>query len=279
MNIIRKKAIGLALTLGVAGFVPTVSAISISGWDGVGSFGVSGADGVVTLSPFPGSTQYGWVSTEDGQSGVGLTDVGGDGEPTTGSVITSKGFSASSGASLQFFFNYVTSDGAGYADYAWARLLNEDKSEAALLFTARTTPGGNTVPGFAMPDPAASLDPGNVSIIAGGPVWSPLGSDSGECYDDGCGYTGWVKASYQIAAGANYFLELGVTNWNDSAYQSGLAFDGATIGGVEIDDPVNGGPGNGDPGNGDPVAVAEPGTVALLALGLAGIVSVRRRRI
>lgn len=263
MNIAKKITVSSMFALGLAGFASSASAISITGWTGVGNYGVSGPDGDITASPFPGSTQYGWVSTANGQDGVGLPGVGGAGTAQTGSVLTSTGFGANSGDLLEFYFNYVTSDGAGYADYAWARLLNDDMSEAALLFTARTTTLDDTVPGFSMPAPAATLDPVNTPIIGGTPEWSPLGTNSNSCYSNGCGYTGWIKASFEITTGANYFLEFGAVNWNDTLYQSGLAFDGATIGGVQIDDPV---------------AVAEPGTLALLGLGLAGLVTARRRK-
>ncbi len=263
MKLAKQLTMGAMIAAGLIGYASTASAISITGWTGVGSYGVSGADGVVTASPYPDSSQYGWVSTNDGVSDVGLSGIGGDGSPTTGSVLTSTSFTAQSGDLLEFYFNFVTSDGSGYSDYAWARLLNADMSESALLFTARTTPGGDTVPGFGMPTPAATLNPVSTPIIGGGPEWAPLGTSSGSCYDTGCGYTDWIKASYTIATGADYFLELGVVNWNDTAYDSGLAFDGATIGGVEIDDPVT---------------VPEPGLLALLGLGLAGLTAARRRR-
>ena len=84
-------------------------------------------------------------------------------------------FTANSGDRLEYAFNYVTTDGGDYTDYAWARLLKSDPSEAALLFTARTTPGGNTVPGFGLPlpDPGVTLAPASTSIISGDPAWSP----------------------------------------------------------------------------------------------------------
>ncbi|HUX29311.1 MAG TPA: hypothetical protein VMV78_01650 [Thiobacillus sp.] len=56
-----------------------------------------------------------------------------------------------SGDELEFNFNFATPDGAGYADYGWARLLDSSSSVVAPLFTARTTPEGNSVPGFDMP--------------------------------------------------------------------------------------------------------------------------------
>jgi hypothetical protein len=31
-------------------------------------------------------------------------------------------FAATAGTALNFYFNYVTSDGAGFADYGWAEL-------------------------------------------------------------------------------------------------------------------------------------------------------------
>ena len=153
---------------------------------------------------------------------------------TNGSRLQSNLFSATAGEALEFYFNYVSSDGSGFADYAWARLLDSGGNEVALLFTARTTPAGNAVPGFGVPLPTATLTPSPVAIIPGGPVWSPLGSDSGACFNVGCGYTGWILSQYTIAAAGNYRLEFGTANWQDQLFESGLAFDGLTIGGVPI---------------------------------------------
>lgn len=263
MKLAKQLTMSAAIAAGVIGYASTASAIAITGWTGSGNYGVSGADGDVSASPFPGSTQYGWVSTNGGVNGVGLPGIGGTGAPTNGSVLTSTAFTAEAGDLLEFYFNFITSDGAGFADYAWARLLNADLTPAALLFTARTTPGGNTVPGFQMPAPAATLTPSNTPITGTAPDWSPLGASSGTCYDTGCGYTDWIKASFEITSSADYVLEFGVVNWNDTEYDSGLAFDGATIGGVQIDDPVS---------------VPEPGSLALLGLGLAGLATAARRR-
>ena len=234
-----------------------------AGWTAVGNAGTLGANGVVTLAP-SGGTQYGYVSTANGVSGVALPGVGGSGNGTDGSTLRSAVFSAAAGADLKFFFNYVTSDGAGYADYAWAPLLDSSQAEVALLFTARTAPSGSIVPGFSMPAPTATLTPSSVPIIGGAPAWSALGADSGTCWSGGCGYTGWVQSNYQIGAAGNYILEFGVTNWNDTSYDSGLAFDGITVGGVVI----------GDPGNNVP----EPAMLALLGMGLAGAAVAGRRR-
>ena len=207
---------------------------SPTGWSCTGSCGTSGANGVVTLSPFPATAAYGWVSSVSGVTGLELPGIGGTGSATNGSRIRSGLFAATAGDNLSFYFNYVTSDGAGFADYAWARLLDSGGTQVALLFTARTTPGGNTVPGFSMPIPAATLTPAATPIIAGGPTWAPLGGSSGECFDVGCGFTGWIRADYTIAASGNYQLEFGVVNWNDTDFDTGMAFDGATIGGAPI---------------------------------------------
>ncbi len=231
----------------------------------IGNCGILGADGVVTAPP-NGELQYRWVSTDGGVEGVNLGDVGyptgsePDG-PQDGSSFTSSMFAASDGDALEFYFNYVTSDGAGYADYAWARLLNADMSEAALLFTARTTDGGSMVPGEAMPTPAATLTPASATVNLG-TTWSPLGGNSGECYDVGCGHSGWIFSEFTIAAAGNYFLEFGVTNWDDQAFDSGLAWSGTTIGSIPI----------------DPIAVPEPASMLLLASGLLGLGFVARRR-
>ncbi len=230
-----------------------------AGWTGTGNYGTLGANGVVTTSPEGGN--YGWVSSRNGVS-LGANDLN-IGSETNGSLLRSGVFSAAAGDSLNFYFNYVTSDGAGYIEYAWSRLLDSALNPVALLFTARTTPSGNTVPGFGLPPIAATIIPASTPIIAGGPSWSPLGGSSGTCYSGGCGYTGWIESDYTIANAGNYILEFGVVNWLDTAYDSGMAFDGITVGGVPIDP------------NGD---VPEPATLALLGLGLAGLGAFRRRK-
>lgn len=226
-----------------------------AGWSCTGNCGTLGANGVVTASPEGGD--YGWIASNSGITGLGL----GLGSETDGSRLRTGVFSANAGENLEFYFNYVTSDGAGYADYAWVRLLRGDLSQAALLFTARTTPGGDTVPGFGLPplNPGVTLNPASTPIIAGGPVWAPLGGFSGRCYSTGCGYTGWIKMSYAIADAGNYVLEFGVVDWSDQIYDSGLAFDGILVGGKPIE------------------PVPEPATLALLGLGLAGLGFMRRK--
>ena len=223
------QAVSVLLCCGGMG----AQAISIIGWNGEGSYGTSGADGVVPASPLAG--QYGWVSSVSGLPNLGLSGIGGVGSATTGSRIRTPVFTANAGQELTFYFDYVTSDGAGYADYAWARLLDNNLNEVALLFTARTTDGGNTVPGFSMPAPLATLVPAATPIIGGGPVWSPLGPNSGSCYANGCGHTGWIQARYTLPAGGSFILEIGVVNWNDTSYQSGMAFDGLLLDGEGIE--------------------------------------------
>jgi hypothetical protein len=200
------------------------------GWICEGSCGAGVVDGVVTLAP-SGAEQYGWVATTGSLlRSLGLPGIGG----TNGSRLRSPVFSAEGGEPLEFQFNYVTSDGAGFADYAWARLLDASMEPVALLFTARTRSSGDIVPGFGMPEIGAEITPETVNIIGGGPRWSPLGGDSGRCYASGCGHTDWVNSRYVIPETGDYVLEFGVVNWSDTAFQSGLAFDGVMVGGKPI---------------------------------------------
>lgn len=236
-----------------------------AGWTGVGTVGTGTPNGDVGATP-GGHTEYLFVTTDGGADGGGnLLSLG---QETNGSRLTSPLFAANAGDALEFYFNYVTSDGAGYADYAWARLLDASDTQVALLFTARTVPApGNIVPGTGMPSPDATLDPPVVSIIlgthsSGGPLWDELGGSSGACFDDGCGLSGWVKSIYKISTAGNYRLQFGVTNWNDDSYDSGMAIAGATIGGTPI----------------DPQPVPEPASLALLGLGLLGLGFAARRR-
>lgn len=238
MNFTRQSPyIGLGLLLAAQLTVAQTFNDGIpAGWTSVGSTGTSGADGVVGLSGFSGSTAYGWVST----AGSTATGVGfGLGDETNGSSLTSSAFSASAGTPLKFSFDFVTSDGAGYSDYAFAELLNATTGKvAAVLFDARTEPSGTIAPGVGLPTPVATLTPSSVPIIGGAPTWAPLGGSSGTCFAAGCGYTGWVGSTYDIPTAGTYKLEFGVTNWIDTAYDTGLAFDGLTVGGKPIGPPT-----------------------------------------
>jgi hypothetical protein len=224
----------------------------------LGNCGVLGPNGVVTTAPTGNS--YRWISTSGGVGGAGqISTVGG----TNGTSYTTSPFSANAGDLLTFYFDYVTSDGAGYADYAWAELVTSTDAHAAWLFTARTKPSGNISPGQGLPANEAMLIPLTTSIQPG-TDWAPLGSSSGACYSTGCGNTGWVESDYSITTAGTYKLILGVTNWADQIYDSGMAFDGATIAGTPITPPTG--------------EVPEPSAWILLGTACAGLLVARRRQ-
>jgi hypothetical protein len=256
-----------------------------AGWTCVGNCGTLGADGDVTLSGLSGSTAYGYVSTFNGaDNGKALSPFsagtppgllgGGIGEETNGSRLRSASFAAAAGDSLDFRFNYISSDGtSSFIEYAWALVRDaSDMSVEALLFTGRTNPDGPPVPAFGLPATQAVVNGGAAVVMQGteGPTWSQLGSTSGACFGAGCGFTGWLTSQYTFAAGGNFVLEFGAINWGDRNYDNGLAFDGITVAGVPIEEVPT------DPGPITP-AIPEPSTYAMMIAGL-GMVSLALRR-
>ena len=218
----------LMMGLVAAGAVTLTGAATPAKAQCVGNCGTDGADGVVTLSP-TGNSSYNYISTNGGVTGAGSLGVGGE---TNGSLDTSAVFNATAGQTLTFYFNYVTSDGSGFPDYAWSALHDVNANTNTYLFTARTTPVGDTSPGFGLPSNSSTLNPATSPIIAGGTTWSQLGSWSGQCYlgvGQGCGYTGWIQSTYVVPTAGTYDVQFGVTNANDTQYDSGLAWDGLAI--------------------------------------------------
>jgi len=251
------KSIKLTLAAGIASLFFAASANASLVFTTIGNGGTEASpNGDVVASPEGGT--FGYVTTDGGVEidGIGL------GSEREGSIVTSSLFDVEVGDDLTFFFNYITSDGAGFSDYAWAQLLDADDNVVETLFTARTTEGGDTVPGFGMPAISVDLDPISTPILANQTTFDLLGGNSGACYDSGCGKTGWIKSSYEFTSAGSFSLSFGVVNWSDNAYDSALLFDNIAINDVAIDKP--------------PVEASAPGVLALLGLGLAGI-ALRRR--
>ena len=101
----------LAATIALAPFASASAGPIPTGWTSVGNAGSGTPNGVVTAPPV-GGPGYQYVSTDNGGAGFG--------NETDGSTLTTSVFAAAAGDSLEFYFNYVTSDGSGFADYAWS---------------------------------------------------------------------------------------------------------------------------------------------------------------
>ncbi len=236
-------ALSLVSTLAIPAVHASIFSVSDSTWTATGEVGLIYGDSTIH-SPPTGNSQFGYVTTSGGiygSSPLVLRDEGrGTENQTNGSRVQSSSFNASANDTLTLNFNYISTDGRGYDDYAWARLVNaETKDTEAWLFTARSTnsANGNVIPGNVLnrqvdnnlPDALnAVLNDGNsVGFDVAGTDWAPLGGSSGICWDSAntCGPTGWIKSAYSFTASGSYFLEFGVINWGDEAYDSALAFD------------------------------------------------------
>jgi|JI10StandDraft_1071094.scaffolds.fasta_scaffold173080_2 hypothetical protein len=212
-------------------------------------------------------------------------------EQTNGSKTTSTSFTAQAGDVLTLYFNYVSTDGLDYRDYAWARLVESATNEtAAWLFLAQSgnAPDGDgtsdyvhdkvlkmqTDPVLAEQDQDAVLNGGQpiVGMPAGSiNVWAPLQEPDGQCWakdpqTSSCGATGWVESVYALENGGTYHLELGVMNWGDEQFQTALAFDFAGLAPASFLAPIT------------VYDVPEPQGWASLFAGLVAVAGLGRRR-
>lgn len=267
-------AAGLVVAAQSASAIAVLPPADLSTWTCTGICGSSAADGDIGLSPL-GNARYGYVTTSDsnflGVSPLTLSDTN-EGIETNGSRIVSGAFNAAAGDTLDLRFNYISTDGKGFDDYAWARVVDATTgSLVSWLFTARSSNSstGNIVPGDVVDKKDFDFKTTIVdyatfqftSKTIDDPVnWSKLGQSNGTCWEDnaqGCGYTGWLQSRVSFASAGNYRVEIGVVNWGDDAFDSGLAFDYAGL-------------------TGGTAPVPEPTTLALLFAGL-GLVGLRSR--
>ncbi len=254
-------------TICMVGVLGLLSSVATHAQSCVGNCGTDTPNGVVTSPPI-GGPNYSYVSTNGGATDGGFlpSPLVTPASATNGSTATTAGFTANAGALLQFDFNFITSDGTSqYPDFAWAELETTTGTPVALIFSAQTTPTGNTVPGGTLPALASgvTLNPSTSAIIPGGPVWDQLGLSSGSCFvgpGNGCGYTGWIQEDYNIPTAGAYQLAFGVSNATDTAYDTGLAYSG-----VEVD--------------GKPVGAPEPSTLLMLGSGLLGLAGTLKRKL
>ena len=233
-----------------------------AGYTCAGNCSTSTPNGDITPVP-SGASRFGYVTTFQTGNHTDPFVIGG----TNGSVLASSAFTGLAGQTMSFYFDYITSDGSSFPDYAWVQLRNTTTLSLTTLFTARTNPSGNTVPGFGLPGITAgvTLTPSSVVVTPGLTNFSGLGADSGACWlgpGNGCGNTGWIAASYDFTADDSYQLVFGVSNVNDGGYQSALLFDYDT----------------GEGGAPTISTTPEPASLLLVATGALALGFLRRRR-
>ena len=232
IGIANTKFFFACLFIALALATTTANAQLSDRWSCIGNCNVAIPNGDVS-SPPSGNSTYEFITTSGAPWGQGqIQGVGG----TNGSNLKLFIPNVNAGDNLEFNFNYVTSDGAGFSDYAWAGILNTNsQSISDYLFTARTVVNGNTSPGFGLPLNSATLTPSTSAIIPHATNWSALGDySSGYCFAVGCGSTGWIHSSYTVLNSGSLNVVFGVSNWLDTSYDSGLAIDEITLNNNEI---------------------------------------------
>lgn len=268
---------GLGTNAQAANVIPSAN---LADWTCNGACGAVAPGGDIGASP-TGNATFGYVTTAgSSDTNVSPFDAGNNatGAATNGSRFLSGAFGAAGGDQLNLYFNYASTDGKGFDDYAWARVVNaSDNALVSWLFSARSTNSGtrNVVPGDLLDksqfDPDTTLvgykDWDFNSKTSADPIdFSVLGDANGTCWRDnakGCGHTGWLESSVSFSEAGSYRVEVGVSNWGDTAYDSALAFDFNGLSGIA-----------------GPVApVPEPGTLPMMASGLALLGLATRRRI
>lgn len=149
--------------------------------------------------------------------GVSILALDGNspGQQTNGSTWTSGPFNATAGDQIDVWFNYASTDGKGFDDYAWGLLAGCRQRRPGglalhgtqLQFQHRQHRAGRRgdEEGIDPRDRIVNYDSYKfTSKTVDDPIdWQPLGGSNGTCWRDnaaGCGFTGWLQSCHAFAS-------------------------------------------------------------------------------